>query len=86
MDRNQDRFKFDDCQKLSTGPTEFGVQRHIERLAPQTWKVEGTIDDEIKWFVLCSDCLRNACKSDEVAEVLEQDGTPFTENGKFFLR
>ena len=71
------------CQQL--GPPEFGVKTH-RSLPTQTWMVEGTIDDETKWFVLCSDCLKNACEADEVDEVLEQDGTPFTSKGKFFIR
>lgn len=54
---------FDDycqmCQQL--GPPEFGVKTH-RSLPTQTWKVEGTIDDEIKGLccaVTASETLAN---------------------------
>ena len=71
------------CQQL--GESDYGVKTH-RSWPTQTWQVKSTWDGETKYFILCSDCLNNANKSEEVEEVLEPDGTPFTEKNKFFLR
>jgi hypothetical protein len=74
------------CQQL--GEAKYGVKMH-RNLPTQTWKVEGTDsedpDPEVKWAVLCSDCLFEADKHEE-CEVFEPDGGPFNLAYKMLIR
>jgi len=75
------------CQQL--GEPQYGVKMH-RSLPTQTWKVEGTDSEspdpeEVKWGILCSDCLYEADKRED-CEVFEADGGTFNVEHKLLIR
>ena len=75
------------CQQL--GEAKYGAKMH-RSLPTQTWQVDGTDSEasdpeDVKWGILCSDCLFEADKRED-CEVFEPDGKPFTAEHKLLLR
>jgi len=73
------------CQQL--GPNKYGGPKMHRSLPTQTWNIEGYLESEktTKWVILCSDCLHDAHKQNDIT-VRCKDGRKFPNESFFMIR